>query len=145
MIRNLLSAVLALGLTGASPQTRKLVLIAGKQSQGRGDHEFRAGSLLLKKCLEKFPGLDVVVVPNGWPQDVAVFDGAAAIVCYADGGGGHPFLQADRAKLIENLAGKGVGLGFMHYGVEVPKDKGGPEFLDWIGGYYEDHYSCNPM
>ena len=144
MIRLLMAAVL---LTGAVPmqETRKLVIVAGKQSHGPGDHEFRAGSLLLKKCLEGFPGLEVVVVPNGWPEDVKVFDGAAAIVCYADGGGGHPFLQGDRPKFFDGLAKKGVGLGFMHYGVEVPKEKGGPEFLDWIGGYYEGGYSCNPM
>src|SRR5689334_3995849 len=98
MTRTLLAAVLALSLTGAAPEPKKLVLIAGKVSHGPGDHEFRAGSLLLKKCLEKVPGLQVEVVPNGWPQDVSVFDGAAAIVCYADGGGGHPFIQGDRAK-----------------------------------------------
>ena len=145
-MRTLLVAVLALSLTSAAPQeTRKLVLVAGKQSHGPGDHEFRAGSLLLQKCLAKVPGLEVVVVPNGWPEDVKVFDGAAAIVCYADGGGGHPFIQGDRPKLIDGLAKKGVGLGFMHYGVEVPKDKAGAEFLDWIGGYYEASYSCNPM
>ena len=28
--------------------------------------------------------------------------------------------------------------------VEVPKDKGGPEFLDWIGGYFETFWSVNP-
>src|SRR3954466_14932503 len=115
MIRTLLIAVLAAGLTGATPETKKLVIVAGKQSHGPGDHEFRAGSLLLKKCLEGFPGLEVVVVPNGWPGDGKVFDGAAAIVCYADGGGGHPFIQADRAKLIDEVARKGVGIGLMHY------------------------------
>jgi len=144
MIRWLMAAVL---VTGAAPvqETKKLVIVAGKQSHGPGDHEFRAGSLLLKKCLEGFPGLEVVVVPNGWPEDVKVFDGAAAIVCYADGGGGHPFLQGDRPKFFGELAKKGVGLGFMHYGVEVPKEKGGPEFLEWTGGYYEGGFSCNPM
>jgi hypothetical protein len=145
MTRTLLIAVLALSLAGAAPETRKLLLLAGKQSHGPGDHEFRAGSLLLKKCLEKMPGLEVVVVPNGWPQDVSVFDSAAAIVCYADGGGGHPFIQGERSKLIGDFAKKGVGIGLMHYGVEVPKDKGGPEFLEWVGGYYEHLYSCNPM
>ena len=30
-------------------------------------------------------------------------------------------------------------------GVEVLKDNGGPEFLRWIGGYYENAYSVNPM
>ena len=145
-MRTLLAALLIPALTfAAAPESKKLVIVAGKQSHGPGDHEFRAGSLLLKKCLEKTAGLEVVVVPNGWPEDVKVFDGAAAVVIYADGGGGHPFVQGDHAKVIGELAKKGVGIGAMHYGVEVQKDKGGPEFLEWIGGYYENGYSCNPM
>jgi type 1 glutamine amidotransferase len=146
MIGKMLVAVLLLaGPAFGRQEAKKLVLVAGKVSHGPGDHEFRAGCLLLKKCLERFPGLDVTVVTNGWPEDVKVFDGAAAIVCYADGGGGHPFIQGDRLKLFGDLAKKGVGLGFMHYGVEVPKEKGGAEFQEWIGGYYEGAYSCNPM
>jgi hypothetical protein len=142
----LLAVTLAAPLAHATPQEkRKLVLVAGRQSHGPGDHEFRAGCLLLQKCLASFPGLEVVVVTNGWPEDVKVFDGAAAVVCYADGGGGHPFIQADRPALVDGLAKKGVGLGFMHYGVEVPKDKAGDKFLEWIGGYYEHQFSCNPM
>jgi hypothetical protein len=39
----------------------------------------------------------------------------------------------------------GVGLGFAHYGVEIPSTNGGPEFVEWIGGYYEHLYSINPM
>jgi hypothetical protein len=145
-MRTLLAALLIPALmVAAAPESKKLVIVAGKQSHGPGDHEFRAGSLLLKKCLEKTAGLEVVVVPNGWPADVTVFDGAAAVVIYADGGGGHPFVQGDHAKVIGDLARKGVGIGAMHYGVEVQKDKGGPEFLEWIGGYYENGYSCNPM
>src|SRR4051812_9471247 len=145
-MRTLLAALLIPALLiAAAPESKKLVIVAGKQSHGPGDHEFRAGSLLLKKCLEKTAGLEVVVVPNGWPADVTVFDGAAAVVIYADGGGGHPFVQGDHAKVIGELAKKGVGIGAMHYGVEVQKDKGGPEFLEWIGGYYENGYSCNPM
>ena len=43
-----------------------------------------------------------------------------------------------------NCLKKGVGLGCIHYAVEIPKDKGGAEFLQWIGGYYETGYSINP-
>jgi type 1 glutamine amidotransferase len=39
---------------------------------------------------------------------------------------------------------KGTGMVCVHYGVEVPKEKGGKEFLDWIGGYFEMHWSVNP-
>jgi type 1 glutamine amidotransferase len=123
---------------------KKLVLVAGSRSHGPGDHEFRAGCLLLQQCLRSVPGLTTVVVSNGWPADVTVFDDADAILVYADGGGGHPFIKPDRLKIIGGLMNKGVGLGTAHYGVEVPKDKGGPEFLAWTGGYFETYWSVNP-
>ena len=55
-----------------------------------------------------------------------------------------------RAKAVERLnvvffgalIKKGVGFGCMHYGVEVLPDKGGPEFQKWIGGFYENQFSC---
>jgi hypothetical protein len=124
---------------------KKLVIIAGKISHGPGDHEFRAGCLLLQKCLSSVPGLTTVVCSNGWPRDPGAFDGADGVFIYSDGGGGNPALQGDHAAVLGALARKGVGLGFGHFAVEVPADKGGQLFQDWIGGYYEDHYSCNPM
>jgi len=42
------------------------------------------------------------------------------------------------------LAKKGVGIGAIHYGVEVPKGKAGNYFVDWIGGYFETDWSVNP-
>src|SRR5690606_26560921 len=32
----------------------------------------------------------------------------------------------------------------LHYAVEVPADPAGKYFLDWIGGYFEMHWSVNP-
>jgi hypothetical protein len=136
----LLAVPLALGAAD-----KKIVLLAGKQSHGPGDHEFRAGSLLLKKCLDQVPGISTVVHSNGWPAEASAFDGAAAVLIYADGGGGHPAIQGERMKLIDGLAKKGVGIGCAHYGVEVPKGDPGNAMLDWIGGYYEHLFSCNPM
>jgi len=129
----------------AAAADKKIVLIAGKPSHGPGDHEFRAGCLLLQKCLEGVPGIRVEVYDLGWPRENAALDGASAVVVYADGGTGHPCFQADHQKIIQDLAGKGAGLGFMHYGVEALKGEAGQSMCEWIGGYYEDHYSCNPM
>jgi type 1 glutamine amidotransferase len=123
----------------------KLVLIAGKPSHPPGEHEFRAGALLLQNCLAGVPGLPVNVYTNGWPADDSAFDGASAVIIYSDGGGGHPAIQGVHAMLLQALIEKGVGFGVMHYACEVPKDKGGSEFLAWVGGYYEDRYSCNPI
>jgi type 1 glutamine amidotransferase len=124
---------------------KRILLIAGKPSHGPGDHEFRAGCLLLKKCLDGVPGLQVEVYTNGWPSSDSVFDGADAVVFYADGGAGHPAIQGDHISLIDGLVKKGVGIGCMHYAVEVPKGAAGEAMWRWIGGYYEDHYSVNPM
>ena len=147
MKRLLVLLAVALGLTAslAHAADKKIVLIAGKPSHPPGMHEFRAGCLLLQACLEKTPGVKVTVYSNGWPDVAAAFDGADAVVIYADGGGKHPAVLDDHKQILDGLAKKGVGLGFMHYGVEVLKENGGPEFLNWIGGYYENSYSCNPM
>ena len=132
------------GTTRVAAAPKKIVLVAGRISHGPGDHEFRAGSLLLQKCLMQQAGIDAVVVTNGWPADVSVFNGASAILFFMDGGGGHPVVQGDHLKIIGDLAKQGVGIGFAHYAVEVPKDKGGTELLDWTGGFYEDRVSTNP-
>jgi hypothetical protein len=127
------------------PKKTKLILHAGKPSHGPGAHEFNAGVWILKKCLDKVKGLTVVSYKNGWPDSDKAFADAAGILCYADGGAGHPLIQGDRLKTVGDFMSRGVGLMCAHYGVEVPKNKGGKEFLQWIGGYYEHEYSCNPM
>src|SRR3954447_26761411 len=141
------SAALPLGssLASAADKKKKLVMIAGTPSHGPGDHEFNAGVRLLDKCLKGTPGLETVVFLNGYPKDGAPLDTADGILCYADGGPNHPLVRGQRLERIGKLVAKGVGLMCAHYAVEVPKDLGGPQFLDWIGGYYEDRYSCNPF
>lgn len=129
----------------AGAAEKKILLIAGKQSHGPGDHEFRAGCLLLKKSFDRVPGIVSEVHSNGWPTDTKAFDGAAAVLIYADGGGGHPAIQGDRLKFVDELVKKGVGLGFAHYGVEVPKGDPGEAMHRWIGGFYEHQFSVNPM
>jgi type 1 glutamine amidotransferase len=124
---------------------KRIILVAGGASHGSGDHEHRAGCLLFKGCLDKVPGVVTEVYTGGWVPDVKVFEGADAIVIYSDGGGGHPFIQGDRLQVLGEVMKKGVGLGCVHYAVEVPKEKGGQQWLDWIGGYFETDWSVNPF
>lgn len=151
-------AVAALAWTGARPRaqqaTKRLVILAGRPSHPPGQHEFHAGALLFQKALAGFPGLRVDVVANGWPtkmvdgarvDDNAALEHADAILIYADGGRGNPAIQGDRLAFLDSLARRGVSLGFAHYGVEVPVGPGADAFMRWIGGYYEDRYSVNPI
>lgn len=126
------------------PAKKKLYLIAGKKSHAYGQHSFRAGCILLKKRLDAAYGdqLETTVIFEGWPKDSSILNDADAICIYSDGGTGHP--ANPHLKQLDALAKKGVGIGMMHYAVEVPKEVSGKEFLDWIGGYFEMHWSVNP-
>lgn len=123
---------------------KKIMMVAGTPSHAPGDHEFNAGVLLLKKCFDQVPGVVATAHLNGWPKDPRAFDGADTIMFFMDGGKNHPIIQDDHLKIVGDLMKKGIGLVVVHYAVEVPKDKGGPEFLEWLGGYYEDRFSTNP-
>jgi type 1 glutamine amidotransferase len=142
--RLILLSLLLFALAGQAADSKKIVFVAGTPSHAPGDHEHRAGCLLLQKSLAGVPNVQTVVVSNGFPADASVFEGAAAIMIFADGGDGHPAVQGNNLKTLGKYMDQGAGLVALHYGVEVPKDKGGPEFLDWIGGYFETHWSVNP-
>lgn len=152
------SAVAVRGAQTTTPNQaatpKQIVLIAGRPSHPPGMHEFRAGSLLFQKALSGVPGVNVQVYFNGWPtktvdgqvvDDNTALDKADAVLIYADGGKNNPAIQGDRIKVIDALAARGVGLGFAHYAVEVPVGEPGDAMYRWIGGFYEDHYSVNPM
>jgi len=131
----------------AANAPKRLVIVAGKLSHPPRMHEFNAGVQLLAKCLKDVPQAKVDVVLNGWPADEQVFDQADAVVFYMDGGGGHELVRENgrRLKLAEGWAKRGVGIGCMHFGVEVVADQAGTEFKRWIGGHYENLFSCNPI
>ncbi len=137
------SLALCLALPTLAADT-KIIFIAGRPSHGPLSHEHRAGCLLLAKSLAAVKGVVTEVHTNGWVSDEKVFEGAAAIVVYSDGGGGHPFLSGDRLQKIGALMQKGVGLGALHYAVEPVTAKGNAEFRDWMGGCFETHWSVNP-
>jgi type 1 glutamine amidotransferase len=133
---------------------KRIVLLAGRPSHGPGQHEFRAGCMLFQKALAGFPGVSVEVITMGWPtkmvdgkpvDDNTPLENADAILVFADGGKGNPAIQGDRIQFLDSLAKKGVGLGFAHYGVEVPAGPPGEAMHRWTGGYYETNWSVNPM
>jgi hypothetical protein len=151
--RMFVSLVVLLGIstvvvgTASAAEPKKLVIVAGKPSHPPRMHEFQAGTKLLAKCLSGRDDLRVETVFNGWPEQESVFEGAAAVVFYMDGGGGHELVKENgrRLKLAESWASKGVGIGCMHFGVEVVANQAGAEFRRMIGGHYEHMFSCNPI
>lgn len=122
---------------------KKIVLLAGKPSHGYGSHEHLAGCRVLAEAIESSTdGVTCEVYSGGWPEDDSVLDSADSIVMYCDGGAKHPALA--HLETLEKHIQRGAGFVCLHYGVEVPKEQGGAEFLKWLGGYFETHWSVNP-
>jgi len=126
------------------PAKKKIVFIAGRPSHGYAAHEHYAGSMLLAKCLEEaMPDkVETVVYKHKWPDNPEALADAAAIVVFADGGGGNPIIP--HLDEVAPLMKKGVGLACLHYAVETPKDRSGELLKEWIGGYFEPFWSVNP-
>ena len=128
----------------ASAGSKQILLIADKPSHGPLQHEHNAGIHLLQKGLKTVPGLAVTTSFDGWPTDSALIDKADAIFMFCTGGNRHYAFQENRAQSLQKAAARGAGLMFFHYCVEPGAEAGRREMLDWIGGYFETHYSVNP-
>lgn len=132
-------------LLGAGPTwaaRKSIVFLPGRQSHGWTGHAYAADCKLLAGILNKnVPGIEAVVIEGGWPKDTSVLETAAAIIIACDG---NSLIGSESNwKALDAIADKGVGLGFLHYSLD-PGKRYGSYMLDWIGGYYEQHWSVNP-
>jgi hypothetical protein len=123
---------------------KKVLLIAGPPSHGPRAHEHNAGVQLLQKCLAGVPGLKTEIALSGWPKNPDAFERVDAVIIYADGGVRHIALADDHLAVLDRVLAKGAGLGLLHFAVEPTLEKGQAEFLKWVGGAFEIHWSVNP-
>ena len=122
---------------------KRIVFLAGRPSHGYGSHEHLAGCRVLADAIQRAaPGTKCDVYSGGWPESDDVLAGADTIIMYCDGGKGHPAIK--HLPAIQKQMDRGVGFVCLHYGVEVPKEDAGPQFLEWLGGYFEMQWSVNP-
>jgi type 1 glutamine amidotransferase len=129
---------------GPGAAIRTVVFLAGPDSHGPWAHEHRRGSELLAAALrERDAATRTVMIYGGWPEDVAVFDNADAVVIYCDGGSSH--LINEQLAVLRAWLDDGVGVAALHYAVEVPKGSPSAQaMLEAVGGYFETDWSVNP-
>jgi hypothetical protein len=137
--------LLCLGCPGSTlaQRPKKVVFLAGKKSHGPGDHEYEKAMRLLAHCLshaDNVRGYKTEVHLYGWPEDPKTLDDADSIVLYSDGSdhneADHPLLVGDRLDIIRKQMKRGCGLVLLHYATFAPVKRGGPDYLDWVGGYF---------
>lgn len=123
-------------------EEKNIVFLAGGPSHGPGNHEYRAGSMLLAKALnESGLGFKAKVYQN-WVDDISQLDEADAVVVFANAGGR---FNQERLASLDKKVKSGMGIMFIHYGVHPSKSVGQKYFTPWIGGYFETGYSVNPF
>lgn len=134
------------GLTPAW-HPRKIILIAGENSHDESAHRHVEGIQLLKQSLDAIPDVSSEIVLHGWPEDPALLDDADGIVLYSDGFEAHPlFATPERKQKANALMQKGLGLVCLHYATVPPHNADDQKlFVEWMGGFYEDKYSQNPV
>lgn len=132
------------GRIAKPPELKKIVFLAGTKSHGPGDHEYEKACRLLARCLEtspNAPGYKTEVHLYGWPEDESTLDDADCIVLYSDGSDhderAHPLLAGRRLEKIRAQMKRGCGLVLLHYAVFAPVKRGGPEYLEWVGGFFD--------
>lgn len=127
----------------AEAQTKKIVLVAGDTAKVdvMGHHDYIAGCKCLEHLLAMTPHVETRLVLDGWPTDEAVFDQAATIVFYTDGGGKQAFLNSpERITKMQQLADAKVGLVMIHQAVDFPAENAS-QAINWLGGIYVDRKS----
>ena len=148
----LLFAVLLLGLATvvvsqqAAPKAQapplKIVFLHGGRSHGPGAHEFKAGSHLLANCLREQSAVPVeATVIAGWPQDPAVLEDADSIVIYCDA----TKVTRHGWETLDRPSRKGTGIMLLHYAIHPKVSEGERYFLPWVGGYFHNDDSVNPI
>lgn len=135
-----ITALLIFLLTPALAK-KNILFIAGAPSHANGEHEFRAGCMLLAKALNE-SGLDIAAKVHhyGWPKDESIFNNVDACIIYADAGGQF----GGKYEFLDQKVKAGMSIMFMHYGVHPSKEIGKKYFSPWIGGYMETGWSVNP-
>ncbi|HUR54976.1 MAG TPA: ThuA domain-containing protein [Gemmataceae bacterium] len=122
---------------------KRILLVAGKQSHGPGDHEFFAGTAILMNLLKQTDGVWPIMARDGWPKNEKLLETADTIVMYMDGRDNHPAVQGKRLEMLQKQMDRGCGWVNLHYAVDYLPEHG-KTVKGWMGGYYEPNYSFNP-
>jgi len=126
------------------PETRQLLIVAGKKSHAARHHEYLKQARLLKMMLEKSPNnpeISVSIYLDEWPEPAALQD-AHVIMFISDGidagfGQEVPFMaSAERMTQMQQLMEQGVGFITYHFST-FANDSLGQFVLDWGGGYFD--------
>lgn len=134
-------ALLGFALSAAQadePAHAKRLLLLGQGPDGHpaATHEYLSGLRILKKCLDRVPGLESQIVAADEPFRTGpeLIDRADGVVIFLAEGA--KWIQQDEARLaaLERLAGRGGALTGLHWGIGCRDDRFIERFVRLLGG-----------
>lgn len=129
----------------AAEPARRILVIAGPASHGKGEHQFPAGARLLAENLGR-SGLPVSAeVSVGWPQNETAVAAADLVVLYSDGLEDH--VAKGSAAVLRRRLEAGKNLAVLHFALEPPTEDAALAqlLLDATGARFEAGWSVNPV
>jgi type 1 glutamine amidotransferase len=152
----------------AYTQTKKIVFLAGPVDHGgRGRHENERDLRVLAYALEHATNLKGVTTQvyadSKAPADLNALKDAAVIVVESSSdqrakenhalfpnntttdGKTYDAATLEYLKGLDGLMKKGVGLVVFHYANQIANETARQYSLDWLGGYWKEGVSTNPM
>ncbi|MFB3777757.1 MAG: ThuA domain-containing protein [Bryobacteraceae bacterium] len=151
----------------AYAQTKKIVFVAGPKDHGApGRHEHEKDLRVLAYSLENssnLKGVTTQVIVGQVPRDLSQIRDAAVIVLESSSDRApkethalFPNNAATDGKTYDaettaflnsfgELLKKGTGLVVFHYATWPQNEAGRQYYLDWLGGYYKQGVSANPV
>jgi type 1 glutamine amidotransferase len=132
----------------ALPNTKRVVVIAGKKShgpEGNRMHDYPWSAKLIKVMFDNSNVRDRVQVQffrDGWPIDQSALETADCIVIISDGRDGELYSEAlqfespERVAFVDKQMKRGCGLVTFHFSTFAP-DKYAEQILEWNGGYFD--------
>ena len=126
-------------------ERKVFVFFTDDGEHGWMQHENTAGAILFAKRLAaSVPGSESIVLRDTFP-DEALLARATSVILFCSGTDRHPLNDPAKRTSLEAAMKANKGFVGIHWALEAG-DAEGSEFLKkYLGGYFEVHYSVNPM
>ncbi len=131
----------------ATPEEDRRVIVFHTEDGLHGwlQHENTAASILLgERLAELVPGVEAVVLRGDFP-DAELLERAATVVFFGNGTEHHAFNEEVVRERWRAVKESGVGAVGIHWALEAEDPEGEQLVAETFGGFFELHYSVNPM
>ena len=136
MLFTSMTAIMLLPIQAGSPKKRVLLLWQKPDGHPKGTHEYELGQRILKRELDRIPGIDAVLVnaDDPWREGPKMLAEADGVVLFVSEGAAWLNASAERLAAFQACAKRKAGFVVLHWGMGSKDAKNIEPFVDLFGG-----------